>query len=99
VKEKYMVSTVSPVAASPTYVPYVSRQAAKVHQLRQQGENPTQIGVILGLPTATVDGYLGITAPNTTSVPNAALAPVPAQAQVPAQTRTGAPAPAISVFG
>ena len=92
-----MVSTVSPVAASPTYVPYVSRQAAKVHQLRQQGENPTQIGVILGLPTATVDGYLGITAPNTTSVPNAALAPVPAQ--VPAQARTGAPAPAISVFG
>ena len=87
-----MATTVSPTSAPSTpttYIPYSSRQAEHVHQLRQQGENPSEIAAILGLSTATVDQYLGIATSNAVNVPNAALAPGPGVAA----------APAISVFG
>jgi DNA-binding CsgD family transcriptional regulator len=86
-----MATAISATTAAPnTLIPYTSRQAAKVHQLRQQGENPSQIAATLGLSTATVDGYLGIATPNAASIPGAALTAAPAQ--------SGATVPAISIF-
>jgi hypothetical protein len=87
-----MATVVSPTSATPTYAaPYASRQAAQVHQLRQQGESPSQIAAILDLSTAAVDRYLGITPSTAGSVPTAALTP--------ASARGAVTAPVISVFG
>lgn len=74
-----MATITSLSAASATYAPNPSREAARVHALRQQGGSPTAIAAILGLPTGTVDSYLGIPASNANSVPAAALTGGPAQ--------------------
>jgi hypothetical protein len=74
------VATVTSLTAtSATYPPYESREAARIHALRQQGGSPSEIAAILGIPKGTVDSYLGIPASNTASVPAAALTLAPAQ--------------------
>jgi hypothetical protein len=74
-----MATITSLTSASATYVPYASREAARVHALRQQGGSPSEIAAILGIPTGTVDSYLGIPASNAAAVPGAALTAAPAQ--------------------
>lgn len=67
-------------------------QAAQVHLFKQRGQSPSQIAANLGISAATVDGYLGITAPKASaSAPAVATPsapspePVDAHAQTPAQ--------------
>jgi hypothetical protein len=45
-----------------TYTPSGSPQAGQVNQLKQRGENPSEIAAILGVTVATVDNDLGIPA-------------------------------------
>lgn len=74
-----MINTSSIATGAAVDSPYTSVQAWEVHRLQQQGETPSAIAAILGLSTAAVDNYLGISPSAAGSVPNAALNPAPSQ--------------------
>lgn len=67
-----MATAISALAPS-EFVSATSRQKTQVHQLKQQGENPSEIAASLGITTATVNSILGITTSNAGGVPSAAL--------------------------
>jgi hypothetical protein len=67
-----MINTSAIFIGTALEVPYDSVQA-EINRLRHQGEAPAAIAAILGLSTAAVDNYLGISPPAAGSIPNAAL--------------------------
>lgn len=83
-----MTTAISATLAPATYVP--SAQVSQVELLFQQGVSPAEIAAMLGLSTAVVDGYLGISAP-ATAAPATAL--VPTEVVTPA---SAGPFPSIS---
>ncbi|NYF89804.1 hypothetical protein RBB79_09605 [Tunturiibacter empetritectus] len=58
-------------------------QAAQIHLMKQQGQALFQIASNLGIPVATVDGYLGVTVPK--AAPAASATPSVKAAAVPAK--------------
>jgi hypothetical protein len=70
-----MATAISALSAPSEFVSATSRQRTQVHQLKQQGEIPSQIAASLGITTATVNNILGITTSNAGGVPSAALTP------------------------
>jgi hypothetical protein len=85
-----MSTSVSALSAPSEFVSASSRERAQVHQLKQQGENPSEIAASLGITTATVKSILGITASNAGGVPSAALTAAP--------TRSSSAGPVLSIF-
>jgi hypothetical protein len=65
-------SSSTPATAQPTQKDSIDTvrlsQDAQVHLLKQQGQSLSQIATNLSISVATVDGYLGITVPSSTSV-------------------------------
>jgi hypothetical protein len=88
-----MAASIAPIFGPPvpaTYTPSGSPQAGQVNQLKQRGENPSEIAAILGVSVATVDHYLGIPAQG------AAAPAIPVQ--TPAIAQTGFAQSTLSVF-
>jgi|GEM_PF-3962814 len=60
-------------AAQPTGDTIKLSQAAQIHQLKQQGQGPSQIASSLGVTVAVVDGYLGVAVPAVSSTASVTL--------------------------
>jgi hypothetical protein len=72
-------------------------QAAQVHLFKQQGQSPSQIAANLGIPAATVDGYLGIAVPKAPAATAAGTPSAPSPEPVDANAQTPAPRTPVAV--